>query len=508
MNLRYLFTAGIGWSDDPRPFFVRPATLSLLASLEQSSTVYSLLMIQGSAGTGKSSSAWWFAREFAKTRNAKVAWIHISKLMPVTCVLLDGDDLCVDSGFSKAIRSGTFEFSAALSTCRLVFVDGVYEDAAEWCSIALPAVAWLAEEKDRRLVLVGSVKVMLPASEPTAFEQRTHFCGPWTFDEYAAACLNDEFFASIKDCLEEVKLEPDEQVVDTLSDSATSSAATLASVFPERYQALFDKFFFAGTNARWMFAMTLSGVKSAIGMYTSRIGNISDALTANAGGAAKFAVTQLFPLVSFGENAVIVSQYVARRLSSKVEASFLQMALVNPALQQIPSLDGWIFQMDFFYQLLVASRMNTKLSVRHKDNDHIDEWDVGAIRSFYNLDDVSVFSNSIRENDWLNPTKVNQGCYDAVQLCKDRIRFVQVTRAKSHSLKLSYVIALVKCLRSLGCNFDDIDIVVVVPLCQLQRFAISQSTVYSDRALRALFPKWGLHAVQVVGLRRTGESDR
>ena len=88
----------------------------------------------------------------------------------------------------------------------------------------------------------------------------------------------------------------------------------------------------------------------------------------------------------------------------------------------------------------------------------------------------------------MKPAKWNQGGYDAVFIDESQklVRFVQVTRGDSHSLKLKYFRDfLVKQEQEVGYKVETLEIVFVVEQAKLQDFEISEVTG------EGLLTRWG-----------------
>jgi hypothetical protein len=91
---------------------------------------------------------------------------------------------------------------------------------------------------------------------------------------------------------------------------------------------------------------------------------------------------------------------------------------------------------------------------------------------------------------WLKPVKWNQGGYDAVYIDtgKNLVRFVQVTRGKTHSFKIRFFHEFLSNLdRVPKLNFDikRVDICFLVPKGNIGDFSISKTTG------EGMLTKWG-----------------
>jgi len=108
------------------------------------------------------------------------------------------------------------------------------------------------------------------------------------------------------------------------------------------------------------------------------------------------------------------------------------------------------------------------------------------------------------DNCWLVPTKVNQGCYDVLQLLLSSftLRVVQLTVAATHSLKLRYVIRILNILRQMNIDIKLLDIVIVLPPETVANFKLGN--VESDKNIAITNLGWNTSQVRTLGFRRTG----
>jgi len=184
----------------------------------------------------------------------------------------------------------------------------------------------------------------------------------------------------------------------------------------------------------------------------------------------------------------ISSQYITLQLGKRHDAAFIRAASSVAMSFTNPAWDGWVFQMDFFMQLRKA-RDNSKPLTVYCDNKE-EEWVTQREVEFYEPKDLQgkltkskgkpeVYHNKhrVQPNDWLISTKWNQGCYDAAQLLENSLRVVQITRDKTHSLKLRYVRKLIEVLVSLGFTINTVHIFVVVPRGEENNFHITDSKI-------------------------------
>jgi hypothetical protein len=156
--------------------------------------------------------------------------------------------------------------------------------------------------------------------------------------------------------------------------------------------------------------------------------------------------------------------------------------------------------MDFLFQMQRAEKNKTVL--QFTNNSEI--WAVSAVHEFYDENELTPMAAKLVDYCWLIPTKVNQGCYDALQLLRSTstLRVVQLTVAAKHSLKLRYVISVLKTLGLMGINITSLDVVVVVPPDVVTTFALGPVESDKNKAITDL--NWDTSKCRVFGFKRAG----
>jgi len=278
----------------------------------------------------------------------------------------------------------------------------------------------------------------------------------------------------------------------------------------ERNELLARKFSLVGGSSRWMFGMNDQDAENDINTWIEKTSDKKLILQGLQGSTAPNSVNHLISRQR-GKNGsfkpyTLASRYIILQLSKFCEASFvteaarLSISLFNQAW------DGWVFQIDFFMQLRsTLSRKPHRLELKTKKGGK-ELWDVHKFVEYRDNDDFVDKELYVSVGDWGIPLRWNQPCFDAFQRLPDKgLRIVQVTRAKSHSLKLEYVDELIKGLVALpGIEIARLDFVVVVPLETLDEFTIPQ---YKIRCEKLLAPfGWDISQLRVLGLPRSVNS--
>jgi hypothetical protein len=139
-----------------------------------------------------------------------------------------------------------------------------------------------------------------------------------------------------------------------------------------------------------------------------------------------------------------VSQYVAREMLSLGGRAVIEIAYSFALRLQNPAFLGWVVEIDFIQCLRNCIRTNAQARLwTFTAEGMADEkkWDVPGIVDF-EMDTFGFMKEYILKQFWLRPMTWNQGGYDLACLLNidDRyiLRFVQITAAHEHSLKLKY----------------------------------------------------------------------
>ena len=205
-----------------------------------------------------------------------------------------------------------------------------------------------------------------------------------------------------------------------------------------------EKFYYSGYSARWMFQYSISEVENEAKEKIREIIDFKTLLKGLNGDRSSVAVNHLFSSTFSNDNnsvvTLIISEYVSRLLCEKCDISFIIEATIKCRTLQNPSFDGWILEMDVLHHIknnLISGRLKL---ISINDNNIDDAFDNSFICFLSVPFDNIILSKDYKINTWFIPEKYNQGGYDAVQLLSENtLRFIQITRAKRHELKLSHM---------------------------------------------------------------------
>jgi hypothetical protein len=413
------------------------------------------LYISGPPGTGKSTAVWMWAGSLvaAKVRR-KVVWVHLGRggmasyvEMTQTSVgyrSLKGNDL---AGF----------FDANVGTADVVIIDGLMQNTQN--SIMGSANVWWKTAHDSAMLVYVASEQLKLGGEDVRQANRVSVCS-WTLTDAFEACVNDQFW---------------DQVSANFRRQEGLTGDTMTDPLEARRFVVSDKFSMCGGSARWLFGMDFNEAKSDINRYIESVENSNVLSSALRGAVASTAVNHVMGLEKDEERYVriICSTYTQRQLSHNFRVELIQSAKNLASTLDNPAFAGLVLEADFDNRVMTSSCLNVK---GRDEADVVEAWDAGNYVEFSaesdlqggvtrKFDGSSVKANIklIKVGTWLLP-KWNQGCYDAVQLLdKKKLRFVQVTMGKTHSLRLQFAVSLIRTLVELGLEIETIDFVFLGP---------------------------------------------
>lgn len=464
-----LDAAGLASDDSATLLFLRGEVTDMWNFLDTPSKMY---LVQGPPGTGKSSATWaWACRKAADGGDGvSVLWVHLHRSGGATVAMVNGTTVTLIGKVKTLDVVGIVErFSGSV-----IILDGVVTTTNEELRDA--SAVWV-ERAGRRLVVVTSESLTIPGEELTSTGTIEHKVMSWSLEQYAAAVQCAAFA---------------DEVQGRLGDGV------------DIHEQLADKFFLAGGSARWMFGMDVVAATTDIDKHLERVPDKQTLLSGLQGAKAAGSVNHLVQRVVRG--TFLVSEYVARCLAETCEIAFVVAARAQAQVN--PSFDGWVFEMDFMARLRLAHDQQGTLKVSINSTD--EDWDVAKLIRFQTPADLvgdrvaapgpEVFTNqlAVGTNSWLIPKRWNQGGYDAAQVLEKSLRFVQVTRAGTHSLKLQYMLALARELVRIGRVVETVDVVFVVPVEGKDDF-----TPPGSAGLQLSEWGWTLEDVRVAGFERS-----
>jgi len=289
-------------------FYLRPSAKELLNFLNDNDFV----LVDGCSGTGKSSVVWIWACNVALTRPlTKICWLHIDKLDSSYCLL-------GNSTISSGLVENEKKFINACD-CQILIFDGVVAAQQETMKAAS---IWRKKGVNRKLILVSSQQIIIFIELQKRENVKPFVMPSWTLEDYEIAISNEEFFESVK------------------------------YSFPiDSQNPLMQKYFYAGSSARWMFSMIIDDIISSAKLHMSSISNIDLLICGFSGNRSDIAVNHLMFTDSKSESGFIVSEYVFLELAKKFSREFIYQATNSELAKKNPAFDRWIMEADFIMQV-------------------------------------------------------------------------------------------------------------------------------------------------------------
>ena len=422
--------------------YMRPEAMKLWDILESNSGV---CLVEGLPGTGKSSVVWAWACWRACQHNEKIVWLHYGPFGDGKMVVLSNAK--GESSYINTTISIGDLLAPHAKDCACVVVDGATD--SNKLQVVGPTISARRHKKN---VFVTSYSIAPPGEQMIGWN--LYNMTSWTLDQYREACSDETFYDVIKGNL----------ILDDHSN-----------VDLDKNDLLVNKFFLAGSSARWFFGMN---IKDAIADIDTQIDRVSDdmALLKCSSGIKSVNLFSSFLSASSFGNSPIISEYVVRCLTLKCEVAAVTLMSQHDSVKKNPSFHGWVVELAF----LVCLRTTVKGHITVWAEESLEEWSVKGCASFDPINPPCPNVNC----DWLIPKMWNQSGYDFIQLQKMEdnaylLRVVQVTRAKTRSFKFQYVLTLLKNLHDL--NFGQVEYLDVVILYSKQHDRPELSGVYSDR---------------------------
>ena len=232
------------------------------------------------------------------------------------------------------------------------------------------------------------------------------------------------------------------------------------------------KYFYAGRSARWMFQYSIDQVKVVIGDHIDRCPNFEALAAGMSGTQSTEAINHLISNLP-NKTVDLISLYATQQLLKKIESKSVVEA--KNLLSRYPTCLGFLFEIVFLIQIRLGGKSEHSSPIKFKGLDgKLETW---RYNEQYTLDEFSSKDiSTCAENDWIIPNW-NQQSYDFVQIYEliktasipqMKLRFVQLTKASSHTFSSSPVQDFITEIRSRA-EVTDVDFVFVVPDFLLSR---------------------------------------
>ena len=406
--------------------------------------------ILGPPGTGKSSTTLAFLSTLDRT-DWVITWIHLRRKWSPMCMQFHGEHKYSISGASENeiqnILQENFESIFGVKQKRIVILDGYVEgeNDHEWASKVCHK--WLEKSRQyHRLVIVCSTssRGKNTVVEDRANNVKNHNVYSWSKDDCKAALKIKSIYEQAAPFLDaHIEIDQCEPDIEEMAES---------------------KFHFSGGSCRYFFCFTTAEIISQIEESVRRAHKAVEYLTCEIGDQSDQVVNRLYSRYLNDESrptSSIISRYAAALLAI-IQGPDLVDRLCSALQGELNlSVEGWLFEMRFFSKLKRGGiRCEERLSQGGRRRI---EWsEVGRLLPLDPINPVP-FSG---DDAWMKPVKWNQGGYDAVFFSKKtrNLRFVKITRAAAHSLKLEFFASLLGRLKVVkGYRVQSIEICYIIP---------------------------------------------
>ncbi|CAM6100292.1 unnamed protein product [Calypogeia fissa] len=378
--------------------------------------------ILGSPGTGKSKTTLAFIATIDRVYWA-ITWIHLGTRRASCYRVVDNRIQILHAGQYRWQPEHIEQILLKESNVgrhHIMVVDGIRNDDRHRV-VSQICEGWLGEKhEERRLVFVSSM-----ASRGKSYPEEDSMAGAkeflvdsWSWDDYIHAVKNKDFYNNIRERLD------------------SSGCEGLTS--PE--DLMKSKYFFAGGCPRLMFDYKTAEVMTILRNSLTSVANLMQHVE-DQGERSEGVINRLL-IGSYDGCGMrvtsIVSKYAATLVAMRLGPEIIER-LSSVLTQSLnPSMRGWLVEMWFFASL---PRQDFTFTV----NGEKTTWPKSTFVDF----DPRSITKVPNDGVWWKPKKWNEGGYDAVYVAmkSNLVRFVQVTTAERHSLKLQCFKAFMEKLR-------------------------------------------------------------
>ncbi|EKX50986.1 hypothetical protein GUITHDRAFT_44907, partial [Guillardia theta CCMP2712] len=421
----------------------------------------SLGWVLGAPGTGKSLTGLAFALSIDREVWG-VSWMHISPY-PAKAVqwiaarktVYEAELQTTNDDFLYALLNGVDDDS------QHVFVlDGFLQDSHKMLQHML--MRWREKKKEnRRVLFISSMQTRYKVKweDDQVWGVEVFLLESWRLEEYQEAVMDDLFYSSV-----ERKLDAN------LSRGSVAQRSFSSNL--SREDRILSKYYYAGGSSRYMFQMSSQQIIDDVSNTIKNVGFL-ETLSTKIGQYSGAAINRLFSIYKDqdkSEYTVFLSRYLTEKICVQTGCEQFTRSLVHFCTMYHPVAKGLMLE-DLFF--MVVHHQGLALHVRGEDAQ--EAWQAApVVTCLIPLTKGVVESQSC--DFWVRPPDFNHPGYDGVFLSRSRklVRFVQVTAAKDHDLKLQYFKELIDNLVLVGFPVQRIEICFIVLRKDLECFKVSK----------------------------------
>ncbi len=312
----------------------------------------------------------------------------------------------------------------------------------------------------QRMFFVTSQQVFLGDADKSITHQ-SFTCFPWKLEDYKQVCIYDLFWGKL-----------DRDVFNPTSMKEESAVN-------HRRELIHRKFFYAGYSARWMFRVAESELPKLVEAYASKVKDVPKYLFATSWDKTDDAVNHILVQMDELGCCVLVSVHAAKILAliSRDSSEIAHFIRKSATAVKDARMMGLAYEVHI--RSLLKKSIGSSLKVSDKGtNEHL--WVVNFVSYYESLEDIKLPGGRLSPGDWYFPCSFMQGGFDMFQILAAnggyKVRFIQVTIAKTHSVKYDYFADVLSALRKvvpIEFLLVEVEVVGLVPEYRLQEFKFS-----------------------------------
>lgn len=499
VRIENLYEAGISVEREAKSFYRRAAFDEQCQFVEMIVKGHHIGLVDGLPGTGKSSTLWWSLRQLLE--HESLLWVHLDRNGDV-------DDLVQVSGSTFTKPEAMIEWDDLINNldehslgCVAVVIDGANNDNFGKALVKLRKFvmkdlhshcAFITMSNKIRREHKHNLDKWVNKQKDGAFvAQFYHSQHSWTLDEYLEAYVNADDGAAT-DVFKEIQASfENEWNVDTTGQLSNmkkrGSDGTVKYVSVE--EAVTQKYAYAGGSIRWMASETIESMVAMIDGYLKECIQLDALVNFTLGQESPYSKTHLYSSTA-DENGLpvysLLSQQTTILAVEKLGAAGIKALYQYAVKLNNPSFLGWVIEADVMQRcqsgplVLHSGRLPSQTCQFTTKGEIPAEFDPNS------LDDVALVNALVAaegETRAWKPLKWNQGGYDIVFVTAGpnkelSLRFGQVTKSLTHSLKLQYFSEVVSSLVKAGYQICEVEIAFIVSKTHMDSFRVIPSRVY------------------------------
>jgi hypothetical protein len=453
-RLRSEFTAETEIAEHDIILYLRPEVLELFTFISKEVLGQNKIgWIVGPPGTGKSSAAMSYVALDRKV-GVVYTWISLIKNTKGAHVFRFEDGRktflsVIDSNIAAEIKELLQRDTFNEGKTHCVIVDGLIMNETSF-QIEGILSSWHHDSKissERRLLFVTSLSARYKQKTSNVNNEKEFFMFSWTYQQYQDAAKDEQFFQNVSDAFD-------------ITTTTTTKKEDLIN----------DKFYYAGRSARYMFGLSTERVIEDIATAVQETDDFLKYLTGTIGIRSNTVINRLFATYQNSDGTrsnILVSRFAAVHIGMNAEKNLIENLIRALENSSNPSLDGWLFELLFFAYMKYNGIQLYSLADYHE----AEFWQKSKFTVVDPTKNISNLLSSSHSGTWLKPIKYNQGGYDAIFVSRNMVRFIQITKAKKHTLKLRFFASFLQILKPK--RKPKVEIVFIVDKLRLKTFKIS-----------------------------------